>query len=61
MTTKNPFLSYTQAIAEAYTSTSEGLLKTNERPKKRSYKQIHNLLQESFFLGATKFGDNFIA
>ena len=60
-TSTNPFLNYTQAITDTYQETVVGLMETNKKPKRRSYRSMTALLEESFFLGATKFGENFIA
>ena len=57
----NPFLNYTQSITDSYQETVLGLIQANEKPKRRTYRSITALLEESFFLGATKFGENFIA
>ena len=57
----NPFSKYTYAICEAYLDTRIGLYKASRPPKGRSYKSMTSLLEESFLLGATRFGANFIA
>ena len=60
--TTNPFINYTLAITDSYQDMAVGLVETvKNQPKRRSYSTITALLEESFFLGATKFGDNFIA
>lgn len=59
--TTNPFTNYTLSITDSYQETVLGLMETNNKPKRRSYNSITSLLEESFFLGATKFGENFIA
>jgi len=59
--TTNPFVNYTQAITDSYQETVISLMQSNKKPKRRSYRSITALLEESFFLGATKFGENFIA
>ena len=57
----NPFANYTLSITDSYQETVLGLMATNNKPKRKSYNSITALLEESFFLGATKFGSNFIA
>lgn len=52
---------YITAVAEKYREDVEFVNKTSEVKKGRSYKNLFSLLEEGFFLGATKFGDNFIA
>ena len=59
--TTNPFTNYTLSITDSYQETVLGLMETNNKPKRRAYNSITSLLEESFFLGATKFGENFIA
>lgn len=59
--TTNPFTNYTMSITDTYQETVLGLMKANNKPKGRSYNSMIALLEESFFLGATKFGENFIA
>ena len=60
-TMANPFINYTLAITDSYEDTKIGLQKTTIKPKRRTYNTITSLLEESFFLGATRFGENFIA
>ncbi|MBO5947641.1 hypothetical protein J6Q66_02255 [bacterium] len=59
--TTNPFVNYTLSITDSYQETVIGLMETNNKPKRRAYNSITALLEESFFLGATKYGSNFIA
>ena len=60
-TSTNPFADYTLAITDTYQESVIGLIKANKKPKGKSYKSINALLEESFFMGATKFGANYIA
>ena len=57
----NPFATYTLSIANQYEITVDGLQKAQEKPKRKVYKSMDKMLEECFFLGATKFGTNFIA
>lgn len=60
-TSTNPFVNYTMSITDSYQETVIGLMQANVKPKRKAYRSITALLEESFFLGATKFGENFIA
>ena len=57
----NPFANYTLSITDAYQESVIGLIEANNKPKRRAYRSITALLEESFFLGATRFGENIIA
>ncbi|MBQ7449878.1 hypothetical protein IJS77_00545 [bacterium] len=64
----NPFLTYLQPqetvfkmpVAKMYNDSLKAFAKTNEKPKQKVFNNMSKLLQESFFVGATKFGNNFI-
>ena len=56
----NPFKKYTLAIAEDYTSTAKRIDEAQKKPPKRVYRSMETMLQECVFLGATRFGTNFI-
>lgn len=56
----NPFKKYTLAIAEQYTSTAEKIAEAQKRPPKQIYNNMEHLLKECVFLGATRYGTNFI-
>jgi len=60
MTNTNPFASYTLAIADSYEKVQTGLIEAQKRPSKRVYSSMDALLRECFFLGATRYGTNFI-
>ena len=60
-TSSNPFLKYTLSITDSYQESVLGLIEANKQPKRRTYRSMTALLEENFFLGATKFGENFIA
>lgn len=57
----NPFTNYTLSITDAYQESVFGLIEAKKQPKRKTYKSITSLLEESFFLGATRFGENIIA
>ena len=57
----NPFANYTLAIAAQYEDTVTGIMETQKKPPRKVYKSMDKMLEECFFLGATKFGTNFIA
>lgn len=56
----NPFKRYTLAIAEEYEHTAEKIAQTQKKPPKKAYRSFEDMLQECVFLGATRFGTNFI-
>ena len=64
----NPFMAYAQAkvedfklpAASMYLESMKALAKSNQAPKQKVFNNMQKLLQESFFVGATKFGNNFI-
>ena len=64
----NPFLAYTQPkveefkmpVADLYKDSLDGFSKSAQKPKQKVFNNITKLLQESYFVGATKFGNNFI-
>ncbi len=56
----NPFKRYTLAIADDYTTTAEKIAQAQQKPPKKVYRSFETMLQECVFLGATRFGTNFI-
>ncbi len=58
--TENPFKKYTLAIAEDYTSTATRIAEAQKKPPRKVYTNMTTLLQECVFLGATRYGTNFI-
>lgn len=64
----NPFLAYTQAkiddyqmpAASLYQNSIKAFAKSAQKPKQKVFNNMSKLLQESFFVGSTKFGNNFI-
>lgn len=57
----NPFASYTLSIATQYQVTKTNLEEAQKKPARKKYTSMDGLLQECVFLGATRFGTNFIA
>lgn len=57
----NPFANYTLSIATQYQDTKKGLIEAAKQPPRKRYTSIDTMLEECFFLGATRFGTNFIA
>lgn len=47
--------------ADVYREISDKLNEKEEKPKQKSYNNLNKMLQECYFIGATKFGRNFIA
>lgn len=57
----NPFANYTLAIAAQYNETKAGIAEAEKAPKRKVYRSLDSMLEECVFLGATRFGTNFIA
>lgn len=57
----NPFANYTLSIATQYSDTKNGIQKAQIPPPRKMYKSMDTMLKECVFLGATRFGTNFIA
>ncbi len=57
----NPFANYTLAIAAQYNETKHGIEEAEKAPAKKIYRSLDAMLEECVFLGATRFGTNFIA
>ena len=57
----NPFANYTLSIATQYQDTKKGIEKAQQKPAGKIYRTMDAMLQECVFLGATRFGTNYIA
>lgn len=57
----NPFANYTLAIAAQYNDTKAGIEEAEKAPSRKIYRSLDSMLEECVFLGATRFGTNFIA
>ncbi len=57
----NPFANYTLSIAEQYESTRQRVEEAEKKPARKVYHSMDAMLQECVFLGATRFGTNYIA
>ena len=57
----NPFANYTLAIAAQYNDTRLGIQEAEKQPSKKVYRSLNSMLEECVFLGATRFGTNYIA
>ena len=57
---ENIFQKYTLAIADDYTNTANRIAEAQKKPPKKVYNSMSGLLQECVFLGATRFGTNYI-
>ncbi len=57
----NPFANYTLAITAQYDETRTGIEEASKKPSRKIYRTMDALLEECVFLGATRFGNNFIA
>ena len=58
---RNPFANYTLSIAAQYTGMTNALEETKKKPPRKVYRSLNSMLEECVFLGATRFGTNFIA
>lgn len=64
----NPFLAYSQAkiedyqmpVASLYQDSVKAFVKAQQKPKQKVFNNMSKMLQESFFIGSTKYGNNFI-
>lgn len=51
----------TDTITAEYKNAKQALLLASMPPKKKVYKSMNKMLQECFFVGSLKYGNNFIA
>lgn len=51
----------TDTITKEYKEAKAALLLASQPPKKKVYKSMNKMLQECFFVGSLKYGNNFIA
>lgn len=61
MNATNPFANYTLAIANQYAETKTGIEESEKKPSRKVYRSLDSMLEECVFIGATRFGNNFIA
>ena len=61
ITNTNIFSTYTLAIAAQYSETKSDVAEAEKAPKRKVYRTLDSMLEECVFLGATRFGTNFIA
>lgn len=61
MNATNPFANYTLAIATQYEDTRTAIHEAEKKPPRKIYRSLDSMLEECVFLGATRFGNNFIA
>ncbi len=57
--TENFFI--TDTIAKEYSQSKAAILLASQPPKKKVYRSMNKMLQECFFVGSLKYGNNFIA
>lgn len=57
----NPFANYTLSITTQYHDTKAKVEEAQKQPPRKRYTSLDSMLEECFFLGATRFGTNFIA
>lgn len=51
----------TDTITKEYNESKTALFQASLPPKKKVYKSMNKMLQECFFVGSLKYGNNFIA
>jgi hypothetical protein len=57
----NVFMQNSNSVANTYKSNQKNFFMATQPPKNKKYTSLNVMLKECPFLGATKFGDNFIA
>ena len=57
----NTFANYTLSIAAQYEITKQRVEEAEKKPSRKVYRSMDAMLQECVFLGATRFGTNYIA
>ncbi len=57
----NPFTNYTLSIAAQYKDTKAAVDDAQKKPNRKMYHSMESMLKECVFLGATRFGTNYIA
>ncbi len=57
----NTFFKYTLNAAEVYEETAKALAQPSNRPYQKVYTNLNKMLEECYFVGSSKFGNNFIA
>ncbi len=55
------FKQCTNFVVDAYKESSIKFDEAQNKEKGRTYTSLSSMLKENFFLGSTKFGENFIA
>lgn len=61
MNATNPFTNYTLAITAQYNEAKAGIEEAEKKPPRKVYRSLDSMLEECVFLGATRYGTNFIA
>lgn len=61
MNATNPFTNYTLAIAAQYNESKSSIEEAEKKPARKVYRSLDSMLEECVFIGATRFGNNFIA
>lgn len=57
----NPFTNYTLSITTQYQDTKSAIVEAQKKPSRKIYRSMDAMLKECVFLGATRFGTNYIA
>lgn len=58
---ENMFLSNSIVVAQIYEDTAKNLATEESKAYQKSYNNLTKMLEECYFIGASKFGNNFIA
>lgn len=58
---ENIFMSNSFAVAQVYEEAAKNLTIETEQPYQKTYNNLTRMLEECYFIGASKFGNNFIA
>lgn len=61
MNSTNIFATYTLSIASQYNELKQNLEEAEKKPQRKVYRSLDSMLEECVFLGATRFGTNYIA
>ncbi|MDD3237005.1 MAG: hypothetical protein PHV37_02780 [Candidatus Gastranaerophilales bacterium] len=61
MTTEQSIFNNSLSAIDVYSETARALEGSQKRPFQKVYNSLNTMLEECYFVGASKFGHNFIA
>ncbi len=61
MSEQQNFFRYSLQAVNVYEETAKNLAEEMHRPYQKVYNNLNKMLEECYFVGASKFGNNFIA